>query len=285
MRAASEGDGNLLNLLPDYAYRAPLAWLGYSRRSILIVNDPPEVARVLANADGLFPKSDLMVGALEPLVGESMFVSEGKTWSRQRKMIDPAFSHMRLTAAFEAMSTAVDAYERRLNEAAQTRTPVSLDLAMSHLTADIICRTVFTTSLESHVAREVFEDFAIFERSVAEVEIRRLIVDPAWTRVPQKADVLEACQRIRAHLGDLLAPHLSADGETASDAYDDIATALVKARAAGDGRPFTRKELLDQLGVFFLAGHETTASVLTWVFFIVATQPTIAERMREEIHG
>jgi cytochrome P450 len=65
--------------------------------------------------------------------------------------------------------------------------------------------------------------------------------------------------------------------------YSDIASAVIDARDRRTGEGFSREELIDQLGVFFLAGHETTASVLTWAFFILATQREVLARMREEI--
>ena len=114
-----------------------------------------------------------MVGALEKLIGNSIFVSDGAIWRRQRAMIDPAFSRMRLSLAFTAMEGAVADYLERLTAAAAEQTPFSLDLAMSHLTADIICRTVFSISLQSNIAKDVFDDFAIFERNVGQVKIGR----------------------------------------------------------------------------------------------------------------
>jgi hypothetical protein len=59
---------------------------------------------------------------------------------------------------------------------------LSLDKAMGHMAADIICRTVFSSSLKSEIAHQVFDDFAIFERSVAQVEVLRLIFDKAWSK-------------------------------------------------------------------------------------------------------
>lgn len=277
-RAIWRGDGDLLALLPAAAYRMKVGHLGYSRRSILMVNDAELVRAVLDDETGVFPKSDLMVAALEPLIGNSIFVSSGNTWRRQRRMIDPAFSHMRLNHAFGSMSAAVDDYERRLDQQAEAHESFSLDLAMSHLTADVICRTVFSTSLQSQVARDVFEAFTLFERSVAQVQIHRLILDPAWTRTPQKPEVEAACRQIRGHLGSLLDTHLEAGAS-----FDDIASAVVTARDLESAEGFTREELIDQLGVMFLAGHETTASVLTWVFFILATQRDVLARMRAEI--
>lgn len=315
VRVILQGEGNLLALLPASAYRDSVGRLGYSRRDILVVNDPALARCILTNEDGIFPKNDLMVGALDPLVGNSIFVSSGDTWRRQRAMIDPALSMIRVNRAFDSMTSAVDDYETRLERLASNGEPFSIDLAMSHLTADIICRSVFSTSLASETAREVFDDFKIFERSVAQVELLRLIVEPAFTPVRQHKAVLAACERIRDHLGELLDTHLAdlpanlpaglavtAAGSTDSlantddtdsrkppeanaqrDRFNDIASMIIAARSPDDGASFTRKELIDQLGVFFLAGHETTASVLTWVLFILATRPDVAARVRAEV--
>jgi len=277
VRAMLEGEGNLLGLLPAEAYRMPIGPLGWSRRSTIIVNRPDLLRHVLADPEGILPKSDLMVNALDPLIGDSIFVSSGTTWRRQRAMIDPALTMMRVNRAFPAMEAGAAAAEESLARAAREGAAFSLDLMMSHLTADIICRTVFSTSLESQVAHEVFDAFTDFERSVAQVEIRRLIMDRAWTRIPQKKHVLDACALIRRHLGALLDTHL-ADGAD----FDDICRAVTEARD-GEGRAFTREELIDQLGVLFLAGHETSASALTWVFFLLATQPALVARLRAEV--
>ena len=278
-RTAWRGEGDLLSLLPAKAYKMRIGTLGYSRRTILLVNDPALVRDVVTDPLDVFPKSDLMVGALAPLVGDSIFVTSGDAWRRQRAMIDPAFSHMRINRAFASMQAAIDDYEERLDLLAVSGEPFSLDLAMSHLTADIICRTVFSASLRSDTAREVFEAFALFERSVAQVKLHRLIFDKAWAEVPQQADVLAACELIRHHLGELLDGHVAANPGT----YNDIASAVIGARDAATGDGFTRKELVDQLGVFFLAGHETTASALTWSFFIASQQPAVPLRAREEV--
>ena len=279
LRAAVNRDGNLIGLLPKEVYRIKMGTIGYSRRSIIILNEPDVVRSILTDPTDIYPKNDLMVGAVAPLVGDSIFVSHGETWRKQRAMVAPAFTHMRLSSAFESMRAAIDDYEAKLDKTADTGEPFSLDLAMSHLTADVICRTVFSTSLKSDIAREVFDAFTIFERSVAHVEIRRLILDPPWKDIPQHDAVLQACERIRHHLGQLVDGHLQ-DGA----GFSDIAADIVGARDP-EGNPFTRKELIDQLGVFFLAGHETSASVLTWCFYVLATRPDITERLRQEVQA
>ena len=192
-RVLWKGDGNLLELLPAAAYRFDVGNLGYSRRSTVLFNDPDTVREIMRDAQGVFPKSDLMVSALEHLIGDSIFVTDGERWKRQRAMIDPAFSHMRISHAFTAMQAAVDEHLLSLRDKADSGEVFSLDLAMSHLTADIICRTVFSTPLQSGVAVDVFEDFTLFEKSAVQVDVLRLIFKPAWSEFPQPPEVLGAC--------------------------------------------------------------------------------------------
>jgi len=278
LRVLLQGEGDLLSLLPAKAYRVDPGWLGWSRRSILIVNKPEWVRAVLADEDGIFPKSDLMTGALEPLIGDSIFVSSGETWRRQRRMVAPAFSQLRVNDAFEGMAGAVAKAQARLDRCAQTGETFSIELAMSHLTADVICRSVFSTDLSGQAAQDVYEAFKVFERSAAHVELSKLIFDPPFKEIAQHAEVLEACVRIRRRLLDLVEPHLAPDA-----AFSDIASDVIAARDEETGRPFGREELIDQLGVFFLAGHETTASALTWVFYLLAQSPALLARLRDEL--
>lgn len=278
LRALKAGDGNLLNLLPGSAYRTGLGPLGWSRRSTYVVNEPDLVRQVLLDPDGIFPKSDLMVHALEPLIGNSIFVSSGETWQRQRAMVDPALSMMRINRAFPAMEAGVENTIELLRAKAESGDNFSLDLLMSHLTADIICRTVFTTPLDEGVTHDVFDAFSIFERSVAQTEIWRLVIEKAFTKSKQKPHVLAACHTIRTHLATLVDSHLGESGKK----FDDIATALVNARD-DLRRAFTREELIDQLGVLFLAGHETSASALTWAFFLLSSVPEAVTRIRAEV--
>ncbi|MBI3789898.1 MAG: cytochrome P450 [Gemmatimonadetes bacterium] len=278
-RVIARRENNLLSLLPDVAYREMITPLGMSRRGIVLVNAPALVSHVMDGAVDLFPKNDLFVGALESLVGDAMFVSSGERWRQQRRTLEPAFSHMRITRAFPQMVAAVDAHEAALDQRAAEGTRFSLDAAMSHLTADVITRTIFSTPLERGRSREVFDAFDVFERSVESVSIRRLLLDKPWARIPQPAHVLDACTRIRRHVGEQLEARFAAGAES----VDDIAGAAIAARDPETGRGFTREELINEIGVFFLAGHETTASALTWTFFILSQQPATVARIRAEV--
>jgi cytochrome P450 len=279
LRVIAQGEGDLLSLIPDLAYREMLLPLGVTRRGIIYLNDPALVTHVLADPEGIFPKNDLMVDAVVPLIGDAMFVSSGATWRQQRRMIEPAFSHMRLARAFGQMEAALDDHEQWLDAHVTSGAAYSLDAAMGHLTADVITRTIFSTPLHQGVARDVFDAFTIFERQVASVNVKALLLDKPWSHTRQPPQVLDACARIRAHIGTMLDPRLA----PGAPALDDIAGAIIAAVDPGTGKTFSRDELVDELGVFFLAGHETSASVLTWVFFLLSQRPEVVARIRAEV--
>ena len=279
LRSLLSGDRDLLSLLPAEAYRMRVGRLGFSRRTILLVNDPALVRQVMVDELDAFPKNDLFVGALAPLIGEGVFISSGETWRHQRRMIEPAFSHMHLRRAFAHMDAAVTDFEARLDDKADGGAPFSLDAAMTHLTADIMYRAIFSNSLESRAAQEVFEAFGQFQESVANVQILRLILGKPWAKVRQPATAQAACDRIRGLLRRLIAARL----EMRSGGEDDIAGDIIAARHPESGRGFDLEELVDQIGVFFLAGHETTASTVTWALFILSQRPEMAARARAEI--
>ena len=270
---------DLLSLMPEFAYRTRVSTIGRTRRKILLVNDP-QLVRIIMDGDvKKYPKSDLMVGALAPLVRNSVFVSDGAAWERQRRMIAPAFSHMRLNHAFNAMKQAVDEYEVILDNNANKGIVFSLEESMSYLTADVVCRTIFSRRLDSGTARQVYDSFAVFQDSVANVRVLNLVLGRAFAEIKQPRDVTRSAANIRLNIGKLVDQHL--DGT--KDGCSDIASDIIAARDPIDGSSFSREELIDQIGVFFLAGHETTAGALAWALFILSQQPSMVSRMREEI--
>ncbi|MDJ0610586.1 MAG: cytochrome P450 [Kiloniellales bacterium] len=270
---------DLLSLMPEEAYRSRVSVIGRTRRKIVLVNDPALVRGLLTEQAEAYPKNDLMVGALAPLVGDGVFVSTGEKWRRHRGMIESAFSHMHVNRAFRSMQASVDDYETHLDGLARSGEVFSLEEAMSHLTADVMSRTVFSESLRSRAAREIFEAFARFQDSVANVQILRLWLGRPWAEVRQPPAAVEAAQQIRRYVGALIEARLEGGGTHGGDIADEV----IAARDADSGQPFTREELIDQIGVFFLAGHETTAGALAWAFFILSQCPQAVERMRSEI--
>jgi cytochrome P450 len=108
-----------------------------------LCNDPALVRRVLDERPADFPKSGRVTEGLRPLLGRSVFVTNGEEWLHQRRIIDPAFEGGRLKEAFPAIWAAAEAAVARMGPG-----EVEVELAASHAAADVIFRTLFSIPIE-----------------------------------------------------------------------------------------------------------------------------------------
>ena len=81
---------------------------------LYMINQPSLVRQVLVEQPDRFPKSPLLGDALRPLLGDSIFSTNGAEWRRQRAMMDPAFAHARMNVAFPRMLDAAEALLQRM---------------------------------------------------------------------------------------------------------------------------------------------------------------------------
>src|SRR5205085_5039342 len=85
-----------LSVLIDKSYEMKMGELGLPGRKLYLANQPDLVKRILVDEAENFPKSGVVADMLELLMGDSIFVSNGEVWKRQRRMMDPAFEGARI---------------------------------------------------------------------------------------------------------------------------------------------------------------------------------------------
>jgi cytochrome P450 len=73
-----------------------------------------------------------------------------------------------------------------------------------------------------------------------------------------------------------------AEAIAAGTAPDDLATKIMTTRDPLSGETFTTEEMIDQVAIFFLAGHETSASALSWALYLLALYPQVQDRVATE---
>ena len=273
---------DILSAQPAKLYRA---WMAEFRtpffRSYLI-NDPALVRRVLNERPDDFPKSDRIGAGLRPLLGNSVFLTNGDIWKRQRRIIDPAFERGRLRDTFPAMWAAGEAAIARITPLADG-TPVEIEAETSHAAADVIFRTLFSIPIEHQIASQVFEQFRTHQRSQPILNLRAFIPGPRWMPRFFKSETKRTARTIRALIRQLVADRLAAIA--AGNAPDDLATKIMTTADPQTGDRFDEAEMADQVAIFFLAGHETSASALAWTLYLLAMHPEWQERAADEAAG
>jgi cytochrome P450 len=252
-------------------------WRTFAKR-IYLANTPELARRVLVDEAKDFPKDEVVADMLHLLMGDSIFVSNGATWERQRRMMDPAFEGARIKTVFPLMRDAVDDLVRRL----ETQTgEVRIDVEMTHVTADIIFRTLFSRALAAPEARVIFDAFQRFQELAYAHGINRTTGLPDWLFPGLKKKAAHAAQEIRSVLDPIVKARFDAHHAGKAAAHADILQSLVEARDT-DGSQFDLRELCEQVAMLFLAGHETSASALSWALYLLATHDEVQRRLRAE---
>ncbi|MFC2968349.1 cytochrome P450 [Acidimangrovimonas pyrenivorans] len=270
---------DILSAQPARLYRA---WMAEFRTPFFrsyMCNDPALVDLVLKERPLDFPKSDRIREGLRPLLRDSVFVTNGATWARQRRIIDPAFEGGRLRDTFPAMLAAGEACVERLR-AKTGAGPIEIEAETSHAAADVIFRTLFSIPIEHAVAGAVFREFRDHQRAQPIVNIAALLPLPRWLPRFHSRRTRQTARRIRALIERLTAER--AAQIAAGSAPDDLASKIMTTPDPQSGRCFDTAEMVDQVAIFFLAGHETSASALAWALYLLALDPEWQERLAGE---
>lgn len=250
---------------------------------LYMVNQPDLVRRVMVDEFAEFPKHTMMGDILEPLLGESIFTTNGALWKKQREMLNPAFEMARVQHVFSLMQDAAAAMEERLKNHTAGK-PVDMDYEMTYVTADIIFRTILSVSIEGDDARRIFEAFIRFQKDSPKTALFHMFNLPRWWPSYRAGERRRAVsgQEIRDVLERLIRPRFDAVRAGLPDEKNDILSSLLVAIDTDTGVPFTFNEIVDQIAMLFLAGHETSASALTWSLYLLSTHPDVQSQAAEE---
>lgn len=242
-------------------------------KTIYFFNHPDHAKRVLADNAGNYHKGMGLAEARRRILGDGLLTSEGELWRRERRLIQPAFRRDRLTGFTRVVTDAGEALVRRLH----TRVGSTADLAdeMTRLTMSVLGRTLLDADLAPFrmlgPAFEAAQDQAMFEM----VTLGAL---PLWLPLARHRRFRRARRDIEEVVEALVATRARSVGQDRggmisllADAYRDEPHARTRWRM-----------LRDELVTILLAGHETTASTLTWTWYLLSSHPEAAATMHAE---
>jgi cytochrome P450 len=257
---------DILSAQPARLYRAWMAELRTPFFRSYLINQPELIREVLKARPMDFPKSDRVGEGLRPLLGNSVFLTNGEEWLKQRRIIDPAFEGGRLREIFPAIRAATDAGVARLGK--YTNKTIDIEPEASHIAADVIFRTLFSIPIERQIATQVFDQFRAYQRTQPILNLAAFLPIPRWMPRLRRRKTRQTARAIRRLITDLTSQRMAQiQGGTAPD---DLATKIMTTRDPVTGMRFDTQEMVDQVAIFFLAGHETSASAVAWALYLLA---------------
>jgi cytochrome P450 len=272
----SGGRRNPFENLPAAAYER-LIWRtgGLFNRAIL-VNDPAALRRLLIDNVGNYPKTALERRFFRAIFGDGLLSSDGETWRTHRKIMAPSFDPRSVASYASTMAEAAAAFGEtwaKLGDGVE----VDVSADMTALTLEIISKTMFSAD-----AGEMTGATGLALQQSQDEAFNFNLLDLLPVIGPMR---LAAKERL---MGQIFAPMDGAlnrliEQRRADPGRLDLLGRLVAALDEDTGAGLTAKEVRDEVLTIFVAGHETTASAMTFVWYILSQFPEWEAKLHAEL--
>ena len=229
-----------------------------SGRLAYFVNDPVEVRRILVRRHTRYVKGPGFE-RVKMLLGNGLIVSDGDVWRRSRTMIQPAFKVQNVHRLVDVMIQCSERCTTRWADAARAGESINITEETSAFALDLILVCIFGDDYENKLLAAGDNPFAF----LSEDSTRDL-------------GVVMKVRELRKVLLALIAERR----EEGSDRFDFLS--MYMQATDKEGNAFTDDELLDELFTLIVAGFETSANTLNWVWYLLAGHPDIEARLIDE---
>jgi cytochrome P450 len=240
------------------------------RSSIYVFFHPDGVRHVMATEADRYRKDSVFYNELRWALGDGLLNSQDERWKRQRRFIQPLFTRKRIATYAGAMGEEAVALSTRW----RGKDTIDLHAEMSRVTLRVVGRLLFGSDVERAVpvvgyAFPVLGEYARL-RAYSPVRFSRDLPLRANRRAHRAQAALHAeCDA------------MIAERRASGAAGDDLLSLLIAARDGGEA--LDDEEIRDQVLIFLLAGHDTTAIALTFALHLLGNDRDEQERVREEV--
>jgi cytochrome P450 len=270
--------GHALHLL-----RQPFSFLATARtlgdvveirlgpRPAYLVNSPDLIRRVLVGEAKKYGKG-VQFDKLRPTLGNGLVTAAGEEHLKHRRLVQPAFHHARIAGYATVMR------ELSVDLAASWRDGhrIALDQELTGLALKIVGRTLFSTELGSEVVDEVLRSMPIILNGITKRAMLPQVLEKLPTPENRRFD--GANRRLRRMI-DRIVSRYRRDGVD----HGDMVSMLLLARDEATGEGLSDAQVRDEAITMLLAGSETTSTLLSWVFHVLAQRPDLEARLHAEV--
>lgn len=237
-----------------------------------VVNDPEHVGAWLSDYKR-YHKGE-MSRALVPALGESIPVSDGEPWQRNRKALNPAFGRKNLDGLAEIISGAFVDGMARWERLADSGEEIDVYREISIMAMAALQRSMFSSSVDDEGIPALIDDFRTQTTYMG--GLMMTFWAPSWFPVPGAKRGVPAVQAIRRRIQAAI-DHRRAEPTDAPDLLNTLLSATFE-----DGSSLTDAELNDELMGLWFGGFDTTASALVWTLALLSQQPEATARLQAE---
>jgi cytochrome P450 len=241
-----------------------------------LIAHPEGVEHVLQTHQQNYRKGKLFTKPLSMLVGEGLLTSEGDFWRRQRRLAQPAFHRQRILALGETMTAAAEEMSRRWRGFEKSGEQFDVAMEMTHLTLQIAGRTLFGVDLGGEAGKVGSALRIAFEHLNYRMSYPWALPEALPTRRNRRF------LRARRALDEVVYSIIRERRERATDT-GDLLSMLLMARDEETGEGMSDEQLRDEVLTILIAGHETGAAALAWVWYLLAGHSEVEQKLHAEL--
>lgn len=230
-----------------------------SGRLVYFVNDAAEVRRILERRHSRYHKGPGFE-RVKMLLGNGLIVSDGDAWRRSRTMIQPAFSRHNVHRLMTVMVRCTDRRAARWASAAEAGETLNITEETCDFALELILMSIFGDDYESRILTDGENPFAFLSRDSK-----------------RDLSVVMRVRDLRELLMSIIEGRRAGEG---SQHFDFLSMYL--AATDKQGGKFSAAELLDELMTLIVAGFETSANTLNWVWYLIARHPDVEAKLINE---
>ncbi len=260
----------ILRYGPIFQVRLP-----FGHRLVMLAH-PDAVEHVLRSGRDNYIKGSVYDGS-RILLGQGLVTSEGALWRRQRELANPAFRPLKLQQYLTVMADCTAQLITRWH-AADDSTSLDVQREMTRLTLAIVGRTLFGLDLSQQSERAA----AAFSMALAAIGRRgpANLQLPLWLPTPGNLRFRRILNELDALVYEVIERFRAGQAE---DAERTLLGAYLESRDAATGVGMDDRQLRDEVITLYLAGHETTSSLLSRALYLLSRHPDIKARVTTEV--
>ncbi|MCB0082929.1 MAG: cytochrome P450 [Caldilineaceae bacterium] len=248
------------------------------KRPVYLVAHPDDVLRVLGrNSDNYEKGQNYQV--LAKFLGRSVLITEGDEWKRQRRTMNPHFRRTSLNSFADMMVETTAALLTRWEAYADSGEPIDVVSEMIGLTLSIVCKALFQIDISGEMSELGQALTTVLNYGTQRTESFLAQFIGFLNKLPTAEN--RQYQAARATLDAAI--YRMIDERLRGENQGDLLSALIFAKDDETGTGMDDEELRDQIMTLFIAGHETTANALCWVFYLLSMHPESERRLHAEL--
>ena len=271
--------GALRFFMDQWRAQGDLAQLPLGRHKVLIAVHPEHVRQILVTRRQSFDKLQTWESSRRLLLGDGLIASTGDLWKRQRRLMSTFFTPKSVEQYYPVMLAAAEATARRWESMADSGRPIDMIDEMTRLTASIILRSMFGMEVSEPRLRALEGDVEAMIRFMNGREMLP-VKPPLWAPLPSHRRYRAARARVHRLIREVIARRRAQPQETWPN---DLLSKLMLARDEETGESMPDMLVHDESLGIFVAGHETTARTLSFLWYVLEENPAVAERLRAEL--